>query len=195
MFKVKEKIEQVETTGEHFRKNIETQLMTSLDTKLEQIESSFNDDVAKMQAKIDQVDANNDNNRKTLEAQMVTTIESKLEQIEKEAAESRLQPQNVSSEVEIQMKKCLNDLENNIQKEILQLRENFDKLETGLNEFQTGFSEVCVRTETNQELIQSIDKELGKQLRDLASKSDFEQMKSGLKSFMYDVTQKVRTVL
>jgi hypothetical protein len=60
-----------------------------------------------------------------------------------------------------------------------------------VHKFEASLNDLAAKSVSNQELIQSIDKELGKQLKELAAKSDLELLKSGMKSFFYDMNQKL----
>ena len=206
LFKVRIQMEEVATTDELFRKSIENQLMTSLDVKLEQLETSLNVDFAKIQAKIDQSDQSSAGLKEGLETEIVASMQLKLDELKTgfETGLNRLETSliQLESEAEVKQKAAAAELRTEIETSLRsEIKESvpkldgfvstFDELKDNLGKFEVSLGEVSARVESNLDLIHSIDKELGKQLKDFAAKSDLEVIRTGLKSFIFDVTQKV----
>jgi len=132
----------------------------------------------------------------------MTSLDAKLEQIEngfetgleKLGKESETKQKNSVSELECKIKVNLLDMECHLLKEIETFNSKIDVLKEEESKFEFLLNGLMIKTDSNQELIQSIDKELGRQLKELASKSEIEQLKSNLKTFVLDLNQKMSPI-
>jgi hypothetical protein len=131
LIKTNEKVAEIVTTNDHFRKNFENQMIPSLEFRMEQIENGF---------------------------------EIGLRKLEKD---SEMKQKNLISELDCKIQVSLLDLETNLMKEAENSNSKYEKLKDESHRFESRLSDLAIKSESNHDLIQSIDKEFGRQLKEL----------------------------
>ena len=106
---------------------------------------------------------------------MIPSLEFRMEQIEngievglrKLEKDSEIKQKNLISELDCKIQVSLLDLETNLIKEVENSNSNYEKLKEESHKFESCLSDLTIKSESNQDLIQSIDKEFGRQLKEL----------------------------
>ncbi len=106
---------------------------------------------------------------------MIPSLEFRMEQIEngfeiglkKMEKESEIKQKNLISELDCKIQVSLLDLETNLIKEVENSNSKFAKLKEESHRFESRLSDLAIKSDSNHDLIQSIDKELGRQLKEL----------------------------
>jgi len=96
--------------------------------------------------------------------QIENGFEIGLKKMEKE---SEIKQKNLISELDCKIQVSLLDLETNLIKEVENSNSKFAKLKEESHRFESRLSDLAIKSDSNHDLIQSIDKELGRQLKEL----------------------------
>jgi hypothetical protein len=96
--------------------------------------------------------------------QIENGFEIGLRKLEKD---SEMKQKNLISELDCKIQVSLLDLETNLIKEAENSNSKYEKLKEESHRFESRLCDLAIKSDSNHDLIQSIDKEFGRQLKEL----------------------------